>query len=302
MRALLLSALLVAAAPAALAQTPAEPAAPVATVAANINITPKRLTFDRAKRNATIFVVNQGDADVTIDIALVDRIMNVDGQIVAAEDASKRPELAATLGQLKTAKDMLQLSPRRVTLAAGKGQTIRVRLADLPAESAAPEYRTHLTVTTVPPRDTGTTAETAAAPAGSRQLSFKVNAVYGVSIPVIVRTAPAQAQARLENLRIETVDMPGDGRTPAHKMQVLALDVVRAGPNSLYGAFEVRSQAQKRGDPPIGAARGVGVYTEIDHRTVRIPLTRAPAAGEKLEVTFTDDDTSPGKVLAKSTL
>jgi hypothetical protein len=35
---------------------------------------------------------------------------------------------------------------------------------------------------------------------------------------------------------------------------------------------------------------------------VRIPLSRAPRAGEKLEVTFTDDDTSPGKVIAKAEL
>ena len=46
-------------------------------------------------------------------------------------------------------------------------------------------------------------------------------------------------------------------------------------------------------------ARGVGVYTEIDRRAVQIPLMRAPEAGEQLEITFTDDDTSPGRVLAQ---
>jgi len=35
---------------------------------------------------------------------------------------------------------------------------------------------------------------------------------------------------------------------------------------------------------------------------VQIPLSRAPAPGEHLEVTFTDDDTSPGKLLAKIVL
>ena len=52
----------------------------------------------------------------------------------------------------------------------------------------------------------------------------------------------------------------------------------------------------------LGVVRGVGVYTEIDRRFIRIPLARAPAPGEHLEVTFTDDDTSPGKLLAKIVL
>jgi len=52
----------------------------------------------------------------------------------------------------------------------------------------------------------------------------------------------------------------------------------------------------------LGQSRGVGVYTEIDRRSIRIPLTRAPEPGEHLEVTFTDDDTSPGKLLAKLVL
>lgn len=306
MRAQLLSAIALAALGAGAAQAqdqaPAGAAPVVTTVAANINITPKRVTFDRNHRNATIFVINQGEAPVTIDIAMVDRIMEPDGQIVAAEDAAKKPELAGELAQLHSAKDMLQISPRRVTLDPGKGQTIRVRLSNLPDQPTASEYRTHLTVTTVPPRDTGTTAAAAAGEGGSKQLSFKISAIYGVSIPAIVRVAPPQPQAQLTNLHIETLDFTSDPAAPPKKMTALTLDVVRQGPNSLYGVFEVRVVGQKRGDAPLGAARGVGVYPEIDHRTVRIPLTRAPAPGEKLEVTFTDDDTSPGKVLAKSTL
>ena len=62
------------------------------------------------------------------------------------------------------------------------------------------------------------------------------------------------------------------------------------------------SATQKKGAEPLGLARGVAVYPEITRRKVRIPLSRTPAAGEKLEVTFTDDDTSPGKVLAKAAL
>jgi hypothetical protein len=44
------------------------------------------------------------------------------------------------------------------------------------------------------------------------------------------------------------------------------------------------------------------VYPEIGRACRADPAARAPAPGEKLEVTFTDDDTSPGKVIAKAEL
>jgi hypothetical protein len=67
--------------PPARAQAPATPAAPATSnaVGANLNISPKRVTFDRADRTATVYVFNQGTAPATFDIALVDRIMLPDG-------------------------------------------------------------------------------------------------------------------------------------------------------------------------------------------------------------------------------
>jgi P pilus assembly chaperone PapD len=278
------------AAPAAAAS--ATPEVSVTNVGASVNITPKRMTLDKAKRNGTVFIQNQGESPVTVDITLVDRVMMPDGQIITTEAAAKRPDAAGELAQLHSAKDDIQISPRRVMLAPGKGQTVRLRLASLP--EGASEFRTHLTVTTIPPRDTGTTAEQVANGPGAKELRFRINAVYGVSIPLIVRTQPAEVGATLADLRVER--LPGSGAP------VLTLDIKRTGPSSVYGNFEVRPAGAKKGSDPIGLARGVGVYPEVDHRLVRIPLTREPAPGEKLEVTFTDDDTSPGKVLAKATL
>ena len=59
---------------------PAEPArgAPVVSTqasGANLNISPKRVTFDRSHRSATVFIFNQGSAAGTFDISLVDRVM-----------------------------------------------------------------------------------------------------------------------------------------------------------------------------------------------------------------------------------
>ena len=90
-----------------------------------------------------------------------------------------------------------------------------------------------------------------------------------------------------------------DGVAPPARTTILAFDLARLGANSLFGNLEVRSAG---GDDVIGLARGVGVYPEIDSRLVRIPLRRQPAAGEVLEVTFVDDDLTPGRVVAKASL
>lgn len=276
------------AAPATSQPSPAQPA-----VTAFLNITPKRLTFDRGQRNGTVFLLNQGSGPVTVDIALVDRVMLPDGQIAPVSDSASRQDVKDIAAGLKSARELLQVSPRRVTLLPGRPQTVRVRLSSLP-EATAGEHRSHLTITTLPPADTGITAEAAAAGGQANELRFQITAVYGLSIPLIVRPADAQVGATLESARVEYVE--------TDRAAVVALDVVRGGASSVYGNFEVRVVGAAKGAEPLGVARGVGVYPEISRRAVRIPLTRAPAPGERLEVTFTDDDTSPGKVLAKVAL
>lgn len=300
MRQLLISGLLLLAAIApdvAVAQSVQTQSAASQTPGAFLNITPKRLTFDRGRRNGTVFILNQGTDAITVDLTVTDRVMFPDGQIFPAEDAIKRPDGPAVVAALKSAKDLVQISPRRVTLQPGRPQTVRVRLGSIP-DPALGEHRSHLTVTTIPPRDAGTTPEAAAAGV-QNQLSFQIVAVYGLSIPLIVRPGDADVRATIEGARVEFA-APQASRPQDRPAPMLTFDLVRQGSSSAYGNFEVQSAGAKKGAEPLGVVRGVAVYPEIARRTVRIPLVRAPASGEKLEVTFTDDDSSPGKVIAKA--
>jgi P pilus assembly chaperone PapD len=277
--------------------------APAATAAqaaaapsgANLNISPKRVTFDRNHRSATVYIFNQGSAPGTFDISLIDRVMTGDGQILPVTEAQAKPETKAVADRVQSAQAILQVAPRRVTLAPGQGQTIRLRITGAPTDATATELRSHLTIATLPPREAGTTADAAAANAQTGQLRFQINALLGLSIPAIVRLGDLDVRAGLENphVSLERMNGPNGPETPA-----LSLDLVRLGTNSLFGNIEVRIQGQPK-SPALGLSRGVGVYTEIGRRVMHIPLSRAPAPGEHLEVTFTDDDTSPGKLLAK---
>lgn len=282
----------------------AQPAAPATSApmtltgeGANLNITPKRLVFDRSRRSGSVYIYNQGSVAAAFDISLVDRFMAPDGQIVAADTLPANPGLKPYADQMRSARDILQISPRRVTLAPRQGQTIRLRLLNPATPLTRGEYRSHLTVTTIPPRDTGMTAEAAAEAASGNQLRFQISTLFGLSIPIIARVGDTDVRAAFENVRIEEIPAAPGSPSP-RPTAVMMLDLVRVGSSSLFGNIEVRVAGQRRAEP-IGLAKGVGVYPEVGRRSLRLPLTRPPALGEKLEVTFTDDDSSPGKVLAK---
>ena len=282
---------------------PAGAATPVAAtpaVAANLNINPKRMAFDRVGKSAAIYVFNQGGAAGAFDVKLIDRVMLPDGQIVPVSEAETKPELKDLVARLKSAREMVVVTPRRVSLPGNTGQTLRIR-ASASSDLGPGEYRTHLTVTAIPPADIGVTAEQAAAQREG-QLSFRVNSVLGLSIPVIIRVGPIDVRAGVENAKLSVEDVATTPGRPAVKTSILTFELVRVGANSLFGDIEVRG-AKERGDKePLGAVRGIGVYPEIDRRFVKIALRRVPATGEQIEIIFRDDDTSPGKQLSKVTI
>jgi P pilus assembly chaperone PapD len=290
---------------AAQAAAAAPPGVAPTSVSANLNISPKRITFDRADRSATVYIFNQGNGPGTFDIALVDRVMLPDGEILPLTEAQTKPEAKPSVDSLKSAATMLVVTPRRVSLAPGKGQTIRIRAAAAVGGAAGGptpgEYRTHLTVATIPPRDAGLTAEQAAA-AGTQQLSFQINSVFGLSIPVILRVGAPDVRGAIEGAKITVENVSSDGVAPPRPTSMLRFKLVRQGSNSLFGNIEVRGSKDKANADPLAAVRGLGVYPEIDHRDITMILKRAPLPGEQLEISFKDDDTAPGRLVAKATI
>lgn len=259
----------------------------------DINVSPKRIVFDASGHGATVYLFNRGDGAATYSIAVIDRVMIPDGQILSVDDAKTNPSQAAFAAKVTSAKDFIQFTPRRVTLKPNESQTIRLRA--LKPDSLPPgEYRTHLTITAVPPEDAGLTAEQAVTP-GSKELSVRIMPVFSLSIPLIVRQGDVEVRAGLEGPRLtwdETPTGPATGKS--QKVAVISVTIDRLGHNSVYGNVEVRS-----GDEVLGAVRGVGVYPEVERRFVKVPLSRPPKPNENLSVVLVDDDTQPGMELAK---
>lgn len=252
-----------------------------AQVGADLNISPRRVTFAENDRSASVYVFNQGDAPATYTIDLVDRVMQPDGQIVPAADLADNP-----LGQ--SASDFIQYTPRRVTLQPRESQVVRIRVRP-PASGAAHEYRTHLTVTALPPEDVGFTVDQAAS-AGTEDISLQVVALFSVSIPLILREGAVDARAGLEAVS----RLPVSEGAPNGALQ---MDLVRLGANSVYGNVEIYAGAGPSARL-VAAIRGVAVYPEIARRTVIAPLAEPVPAGTALRIVYKDDDTEPGMELA----
>lgn len=252
----------------------------LAQTGADLNISPKRIVFDPGERSATVYIFNQGDREATYTIELVDRVMLPDGQIVAAAD---RPGTTVA-----SAGDLIQYTPRRVTLQPRQSQSIRVRAR--PSGDGTGERRAHLTVTALPSEDAGFTVEQAVKP-GSNEVAVQVVALFSVSIPVILREGQVDARAAIENLTVKAVD----------GVDTLSLDLVRLGANSVYGDIEVRI-GKGPNQTLLTAVRGVAVYPEIGRRAVTIRLPAQLSPGDSLTILYRDDDARPGDTLATATL
>jgi P pilus assembly chaperone PapD len=252
-----------------------------AQTGADLNISPRRVTFDESERSASVYVFNQGDAAATYTVELVDRAMQADGQIVLASDVS--PSQVSP-----SAAEFIQYTPRRVTLQPRESQVIRIRVRP-PATGEAHEYRTHLTVTALPPEDSGFTVEQAVAP-GAEEVSLQVVALFSVSIPLILREGEVDARAGIEGVR----RLPALEGAPNGAIQ---LDLVRLGANSVYGDVEVYA-GEGPAERLVTLVRGVAVYPEIGRRTVIAPLAEALPEGVALRIVYKDDDAHPGAQLA----
>ena len=273
-------------------------AAPVPQIGAgDVSLSPKRVTFNTATRSTAVYVFNRGETAATYSITLVDRLMTPDGRFLTVDEAMKDPADAALAATLQSAAGLIIHTPRRITLQPNESQTVRI-LAQRPGNLPAGEYRTHLTVTTVPPENYGLTAEQAAGAANEGELSFRLLPLFGISIPLIVRQGPADVRAAIESAQLR-LEGPADAPTDAgaDRIAMVYLELARLGSSSLYGDIEVRD-----GDSVLARSAGVAVYPEVERRTLKVALIPRPPSGTVLSIVFIDQDTQPGDELTKAQL
>jgi hypothetical protein len=153
---------------------------------------------------------------------------------------------------------MILFAPRRITLPPNQPQTIRLS-ARAPEGLPDGEYRVHMLFRAIPDPKPVTEAPT------KDTLSFRLIPVYGVTIPIIVRLGQLEATAGIAG-----VEKVSDAGKPA-----VRLDLSRSGSRSVYGEITVTRPGIA---DPIAVANGIAVYSELNGRSVTIPIDPKYAA------------------------
>jgi len=235
-------------------------------------VAPTRIILD-GRRGTEIILNNIGDDVATYRISVELRRMKPDGtlEVVTAPNARE-----------SAAQAMILYAPRKVTLPPNQPQSIRIN-ARAPQGLADGEYRVHLLFRAIPvPKPVTDTAP-------KQGVSFRLTPVYGVTIPVIVRLGNLAAKAGIANVRKVT-----DGGRPA-----IAFDLSRDGDRSTFGEVRVTRAGVAE---PLAVAGGIALYTEINQRSVTIPIDArfAAAAAGPVKVEYLEK-TPTGLVTLAST-
>ena len=272
------------------APAPIEAGPPAGSVGGmgDINLYPKRIVIDARQRIATVGLYNRTANAGDYEINITDMMMTPDGRLLAFDNFDD----AAAKANVKTASDMLRWSPRRIRLMGNEAQTVRI-MSRTPADLPDGEYRSHFMAVSVPDaQDFGysigqATGQTPAAD----EIGVTIRPRFGISIPVIVRVGETTLDVGLSNLQL--VNGPeGD--------QGIGITIARSGTRSAFGDITIKLAGSST---VVSQIKGIGVYPEVASRTLVVPVDpELPAgtvrSGTRLEVTYTDDDVSPGATLA----
>jgi hypothetical protein len=246
-------------------------------------ITPTRVVFEGNKQKEEMNIVNIGKDTATYTISFLQYNMKEDGSFVAID----KPEP----GQM-FADPYLRIFPRKVTLAPREPQVIVMqcrRKSDMPAG----EYRSHLYFRAekdLKPLGMGN------ASADSTKVNVKLVPIYGLSIPVIIRSGEVNVSVTLSDLQLD--NQPDD-------MHNLKISINRSGNISVYGDILVQYIPEHGNAVEIGQVKGVGVYSNLNKRNLTLKLNNVPGVSlnkGKLKVQYTGNGDAKKTVFAEQEL
>lgn len=250
---------------------------------AGLVITPTRVELDSKTRSATVTIANNGTKSGSYRIQPVNKIMTADGKL---EDAKAEDDKGMFADQI------LRISPKSVTVAAGESQIVRL-LVRKPKDFKEGEYRTHLSVMILPDDIAASESEDAES---SDKLVIAIKANYGVTIPVIIRNGNLTANATMGAISVVN--------DPASNNKSIKFNVSRDGASSLYGDIKIIHANDKNEEKLLKFIGGIAIYTPNNLREFNIELDKEialPTSGT-LKVVYQEKEKAGGKIIAQNEL
>ena len=233
----------------------------------DLMILPKRLIFENGVRSQEINLANTGRDTTTYAISLIQYKMTESGDF---------KEISTPEEGQRFASDFLRYYPRRVTLAPNEAQTIRVQLTNT-ANLRDGEYRSHFYFHSI---DKPTELENQDSDKQATGISINIKAVFGISIPVIIREGKSTVQLTLSNIGIKEEE----GK------KILSVQLNRTGNMSLYGDLTISYLSPAGQEQIIAKVKGLAVYTPNTTRTfqVKLPDKMVTTSG-KLKINYSTE-------------
>jgi hypothetical protein len=221
----------------------------------DLMIYPKRILFEgNNKRSHEINLANSGKDSARYILSVV--------QIRMKDDGSFEQITAPDPGQ-NFADKYFRIFPRNVLLGPNEAQTVKVQLINT-ADIQPGEYRSHLYIR----------AEEEKAPLGEKDnqadptaINIKLVAIFGISIPVIIRSGENTTEVKLSGASFHH---PKDSTPFVH------FTFNRSGNMSAYGDIEVDYISPEGKTIKVGSAKGIAVYTPSVVRHFNLGLQVPP--------------------------
>ena len=232
---------------------------------------PKRIVFEGNSRIEQVNLVNIGKDSAVYNMSFVDFRMNEHGNF----EEIKVPDV----GQ-EFATPYLRVYPRQVKLGPNESQTVKVQLINI-SKLQVGEYRSHLYFRAV---KEGNSLDQYNVKESSTALSVKIDPVFGISIPSIIRKGVSTTVATISGLHYEDRSKLGF---------FMNYDITRTGNMSVYGDITVSYLSSNKKLFEVAKIKGIGVYAPGVLRKNEIALLKPKGVnfeGGEFKITYTEND------------
>lgn len=222
-------------------------------------IAPTRVVFENGKQKENLNINNIGKDTAVYLVSFLNYRMSEDGSFHQFENEDTLANRADLF---------LRIFPRKVILPPGESQMVMLQFRK-PSGMKDGEYRSHLYFR----------ADKNTAPLGinnanrdSTRLEIRLTPIFGISIPVIVRTGNLKLDLSLSDVELEAVS------DSVYRMNV---SINRMGEKSSYGSLITDFIPNQGKSVEVGIANGIAVYTDLEKR--RFSMNIRLQKGMKLE-------------------
>lgn len=250
---------------------------------ADILISPQRVVINEENRQAILSLHNPGNVPRAYSLKWVERRLTEAGELIQLKEGENPSSITS----------MVRFSPRRVVIAPGKTQTVRLDYRP-PVELKPGEYRSHLRIGMEPLADVKNGTEVKLGEQSG--MSFRLEALMSFTVPVFVRHGPGTATVNIS--AVEPVQIKRDGLTEAG----LKVNLTREGAFSSFGRLVVYQQMNSNSPVEvIGLTEGVSIYAEINalKREMLLKPGTQLKPGSWVRITYEGEGSERGQVYAE---